>query len=129
MHAVRPNRVAPAMTAAATAKRRGSTKSRGRHCPDCGAAMVYYPHLSRTKAPDGRRILAYSCPECTDDFERPRMVVVRRAGGGTGAGAGKGDGDGIETVDVEIIERGRPPGTGAARPGAGRAPEDRGRGQ
>ena len=74
---------------------------RGRRCPDCGAAMLYYPHLSSPRAPDGRRVLAYACPECTDDFERPQMVVVRLGGDG-------GDPPGIESIDVEIIERARP---------------------
>ena len=109
-------------------KRRGRAGSRGRHCPDCGAAMLYYPHLSSTRASDGRRVLAYSCPECTDDFERPRMVVVRRAAGGAGAGRGAGAGDGagdaIESVDVEIIERGqpsrKPAGQGEGRAGRAR---------
>lgn len=108
--------------AAAAGKRRVGAGSRGRHCPDCGAAMLYYPHLSSTRASDGRRVLAYSCPECTDDFERPRMVAVRRAGRGAAAEGG----DGIESVGVEIIERGPPPGRPAApgkpaKPDAGRA--------
>ena len=102
---------------------RGGARSRGRHCPDCGAAMLYYPHLSSAGAPGGRRVLVYSCPECTDDFDRPRMVAVRRASGGARAGAGEAGGgvvDGIESVDVEIVERvTRMPGT--PKPGAGRA--------
>lgn len=92
--------------AAGAGKRGGGAGSRGRHCPDCGAAMLYYPHLSSTRASDGRRILVYSCPECTDDFERPRMVAIRRAG----RGAGAEEGDAVESVDVDIVERGRPPG-------------------
>ena len=86
---------------------------RGRHCPDCGAALVYYPHLSSPRAPDGQRVLVYSCPECTDDFERPRMVAVR-----PGA-AGDGDSAPIESVDVVITERAPTPGGGNARGGGG----------
>ena len=96
-----------AVDAAAAGARRGA-RSRGRHCPDCGAVLVYYPHLSSPAAPDGRRMLAYSCPECTDDFERPRMIAVRRAGRGGAAS------EGIETIYAEIIEGGS--GGGAERP-------------
>ena len=81
---------------------------RGRHCPDCGAALVYYPHLSSPRAPDGQRVLVYSCPECTDDFERPRMVAVR---------PGADDAAPIESVDVVITERAPSPGGGNARGG------------
>ena len=86
---------------------------RGRHCPDCGAALVYYPHLSSPRAPDGQRVLVYSCPECTDDFERPRMVAVRPGAGGDGVSAP------IESVDVVITERAPAPGGGNARGGGG----------
>ena len=86
---------------------------RGRHCPDCGAALVYYPHLSSPRAPDGQRVLVYSCPECTDDFERPRMVAVRLGAGGDGDSAP------IESVDVVITERAPAPGKGNARGGGG----------
>lgn len=89
--------------AAAAAGRRGRGR-RGRRCPDCGAAMLYYPHLSSPRAPDGRRSLVYSCPECTDDFERPRMVVVRPGAGGAG----------VDSVGVEIVERARGPPPPAA---------------
>ena len=82
-------------------------KRRGRHCPDCGAVLVYYPHLSTPRAlEDDRRMLAYSCPDCTDDFERPRMLAVRREGRGGGGGGGGGGNEGIESVHIEIIERG-----------------------
>lgn len=87
----------------------GARRRRGRHCPDCGAVLVYYPHLSTPRAlEDDRRMLAYSCPDCTDDFERPRMLAVRREGrgGGGGGGSGGGGNEGIESVHIEIIERG-----------------------
>lgn len=92
--------------AGAAAGRRGR---RGRRCPDCGAAMLYYPHLSSPRAPDGRRALVYSCPECTDDFERPRMVVVRPGAGGAG----------VDSVGVEIVERARGPPQPPPPAGAG----------
>ena len=85
---------------------------RGRHCPDCGAALVYYPHLSSPRAPEGQRVLVYSCPECTDDFERPRMVAVR-----PDAGGGADDAAPIESVDVVITERAPSPVGGNARGG------------
>ena len=80
--------------------RRPRPRLRGRHCPDCGEAMLYYPHLSRPRSPDGRRTLVYACPECTDDFDRPQMVTVRRGGDDE-------ERPGIESVDVEITERAR----------------------
>lgn len=88
--------------------RAAGRRGRGRRCPDCGAAMLYYPHLSSPRAPEGRRALVYSCPECTDDFERPRMVVVRPGAGGAG----------VDSVGVEIVERARgPPPPGPVRRG------------
>ena len=96
--------------AAVAARARGGARLRGRRCPDCGADLVYYPHLSSpAAAADGRRLLAYSCPECTDDFERPRMIVVRRAAAAAARGGGGGGDNGgdIETIYIEIVERRR----------------------
>lgn len=45
---------------------------------DCGARLVYYPRLSNPKAPNEHRVLVYACPDCTRDFERPKMFSIRR---------------------------------------------------
>ena len=54
------------------------TRRVNRYCVDCGARLVYYPRLSNPKAPNEHRILVYSCPDCTKDFERPKMFAIRR---------------------------------------------------
>jgi len=38
---------------------------------------VYYPRLSNPKAPNEHRVLVYACPDCTDDFEKPKMFSIK----------------------------------------------------
>ncbi len=54
------------------------TRRVNRYCVDCGARLVYYPRLSNPKAPNEHRVLVYACPDCTRDFERPKMFSIRR---------------------------------------------------
>ncbi len=49
-----------------------------RYCIDCSARLVYYPRLSNPKAPNEHRILVYSCPDCTESFEKPVLFSVQR---------------------------------------------------
>ena len=74
---------------------------------DCGARLVYYPRLSNPKAPNEHRTLVYSCPDCTRDFEKPKLFAIRR---------GVAD-DPLESVEIDITqERSRGP---AGRPREG----------
>ena len=57
-------------------------------------ALVYYPRLSNPKAPNEYRVLVYACPDCTDDFDRPKMFSIRR---------NKSE-DPLDTVEVEITQ-------------------------
>ena len=54
------------------------TRRANRYCVDCGARLVYYPRLSNPKAPNDHRVLVYACPDCTDDFEKPKMFSIKR---------------------------------------------------
>ena len=65
-----------------------------RYCIDCGARLVYYPRLSNPKAPNEHRILVYSCPDCTRDFEKPKLFAIRR---------GDSD-DPLESVEISITQ-------------------------
>jgi hypothetical protein len=65
-----------------------------RYCIDCGGRLTYYPRLSNPKAPNEHRVLVYACPDCTDDFEKPKLLSIRR----------NQVEDPLETVEVEIIE-------------------------
>jgi hypothetical protein len=56
--------------------------------------LTYYPRLSNPKAPNEHRVLVYACPDCTDDFEKPKLLSIRR----------NQVEDPLETVEVEIIE-------------------------
>jgi hypothetical protein len=56
--------------------------------------LTYYPHLSNPKAPNEHRVLVYACPDCTKDFEKPKLFSIRR----------NQVEDPLETVKVEIIE-------------------------
>ena len=49
-----------------------------RFCIDCGGKLVYYPTLSNPKAPNEHRILTYACPKCTESFEKPCLISVKR---------------------------------------------------
>ena len=49
-----------------------------RYCIDCKGRLVYYPTLSNPKAANEHRILVYACPDCTVDFEKPKLFAVRR---------------------------------------------------
>ncbi len=70
------------------------TRRANRYCIDCGGRLTYYPRLSNPKAPNEHRILVYACPDCTDDFEKPKILSIRR----------NQVEDPLETVEVEIIE-------------------------
>ena len=70
------------------------TRRANRYCVDCGARLVYYPRLSNPKAPNEHRVLVYACPDCTDDFEKPKMFSIRR----------NQVEDPLETVEVEITQ-------------------------
>lgn len=61
---------------------------------DCGGRLVYYPTLSNPKATNEYRILTYACPDCTKDFNKPKMITVQR----------NFDNDPIEAVRVEITQ-------------------------
>lgn len=69
-------------------------KRTNRYCVDCGARLVYYPRLSNPKAPNEHRILVYACPDCTADFERPKIFAIRR----------NKVLDPLETVEIEIVQ-------------------------
>lgn len=70
------------------------TKRVNRYCPDCGGRLVYYPRLSNPKAPNEFRILVYACPDCTKDFEVPKIISIKRTN----------ESDPIEAVEIEIKE-------------------------
>ena len=61
---------------------------------DCGGRLVYYSTLSNPKAPNEYRILTYACPDCTDDFDKPKMFTVAR----------NMEEDTLEVVRVEIYQ-------------------------
>ena len=54
------------------------TKRANRYCVDCGSRLVYYPRLSNPKAPNEYRVLVYACPDCSNDFDRPKMFSIKR---------------------------------------------------
>ena len=70
------------------------TRRTNRYCVDCGARLVYYARLSNPKAPNEYRVLVYACPDCTKDFEKPKMFSIRR----------NQVEDPLETVEVEITQ-------------------------
>ena len=70
------------------------TRRANRYCVDCGARLVYYPRLSNPKAPNEHRILVYACPDCTDDFEKPKMFAIKR----------NQVEEPLETVEIEITQ-------------------------
>ena len=70
------------------------TRRANRYCVDCGSRLVYYPRLSNPKAPNEHRVLVYACPDCTEDFEKPKMFSIRR---------NQVD-DPLETVEIEITQ-------------------------
>ena len=70
------------------------TRRANRYCVDCGARLVYYPRLSNPKAPNEHRVLVYACPDCTEDFEKPKMFSIRR---------NQVD-EPLETVEIEITQ-------------------------
>lgn len=55
---------------------------------------MYYPRLSNPKAPNDYRVLVYACPDCTEDFKKPKMFSIRR---------NKAE-DPLETVEIEITQ-------------------------
>jgi DNA-directed RNA polymerase subunit RPC12/RpoP len=54
------------------------TKRANRYCVDCGSRLVYYPRLSNPKAPNEYRVLVYACPDCSNDFDKPKMFSIKR---------------------------------------------------
>lgn len=66
----------------------------GRFCVDCGSKLVYYPNLSNPKAPNEFRVLVYACPDCTKDFDKPKLISIKR----------NESEDPIETVRIDIVE-------------------------
>ena len=70
------------------------TKRTNRYCVDCGSRLVYYPRLSNPKAPNEFRVLVYACPDCTVDFEKPKMFSIKRS---------KVE-ELLETVEIEITQ-------------------------
>ena len=48
----------------------------------------------RTKAPNEHRVLVYACPDCTEDFEKPKMFSIKR----------NVTEDPLETVEIEITQ-------------------------
>ncbi|WOV92834.1 MAG: hypothetical protein R1F52_06950 [Candidatus Nitrosoabyssus spongiisocia] len=70
------------------------TKRVNRYCIDCGARLIYYPRLSNSKAPNEHRVLVYACSDCTKDFEKPKMLSVKRSSVK----------DPLETIEVSIIQ-------------------------
>jgi len=56
--------------------------------------LVYYPRLSNPKAPNEYRVLVYACPDCTGDFDRPKMFSIKR----------NQVQDPLETVEIEITQ-------------------------
>ena len=70
------------------------TRRTNRYCIDCGARLVYYPRLSNPKAPNEHRILVYACSDCTIDFEKPKILAIRR----------NQVSDPLVTIEVEIIQ-------------------------
>jgi len=65
-----------------------------RYCVDCSARLVYYPRLSNPKAPNSQRTLVYACPDCTKNFEKPKMFAIRR----------NIVDEPLETVEIEITQ-------------------------
>ena len=63
-----------------------------RYCVDCGARLVYYPRLSNPKAPNEHRVLVYACPDCSHDFDKPKMFSIKR----------NQVEEPLETVEIEI---------------------------
>ena len=70
------------------------TRRANRYCVDCGARLVYYPRLSNPKAPNEHRVLVYACPDCTEDFEKPKMFSIKR----------NVTEDHLETEEIEITQ-------------------------
>ena len=70
------------------------TRRANRYCIDCGGRLTYYPRLSNPKAPNEHRVLVYACPDCTVDFEKPKLLSIRR----------KQVEDPLETIEIEIVE-------------------------
>ncbi|HIH68970.1 MAG TPA: hypothetical protein HA290_05825 [Candidatus Nitrosotenuis sp.] len=70
------------------------TRRANRYCIDCGGRLTYYPRLSNPKAPNEHRVLVYACPDCTVDFEKPKLLSIRR---------NQVD-DPLETIEIEITE-------------------------
>ncbi|NDB32030.1 MAG: hypothetical protein EB150_01575 [Nitrososphaeria archaeon] len=70
------------------------TRRANRYCIDCGGRLTYYPRLSNPKAPNEHRVLVYACPDCTVDFEKPKLLSIRR----------NQVEDPLETIEIEIVE-------------------------
>jgi len=40
--------------------------------------LVYYPRLSNPQAPNEHRVLVDACPDCSNDFDKPKMFSIKR---------------------------------------------------
>jgi len=49
-----------------------------KYCIDCGARLLYYPRLSNPKAENEQRVMVYGCPDCSDNFDKPKLIAIRR---------------------------------------------------
>ena len=73
------------------------TKTRrvNRYCVDCGGRLTYYANLSNPKAPNDHRVLVYACQDCTDSYEKPKMLSIQR----------NQVEDPLEAVQIQITEK------------------------
>ena len=71
------------------------TRRVNRYCVDCGGRLTYYANLSNPKAPNEHRVLVYACKDCTDTFEKPKMISIQR----------NQVEDPMEAIRIEITEK------------------------
>ena len=65
-----------------------------RYCIDCGSRLIYYARLSNPKALNEYRVLVYGCPDCSEDFEKPKLFSIKR----------NISEEPLETVEIEITQ-------------------------
>ena len=69
-------------------------KKVNRYCVDCGGRLVYYARLSTPKASNENRHLVYACESCTNDFDKPKLLKIKR----------NAVLDPLTTIEVEIYQ-------------------------